>query len=85
MSYLSFFPIDYFQTWRQHEEGDPWPKRRSDHIAACVGYGGQYQRLLISGGVGVGVGVGDVTYDDMWLMYPQSGRMEKVRINLEKW
>ena len=62
------------QTWRQHKEGDPWPGRRIYHITACLGYGGQHQRLLISGGV-----FGNVTYDDMWLMDPQSGRMEEVR------
>ena len=74
---LSFSPIYCFQTWRQYKEGDPWPGRRNDHIPACLGYG-QHQRLLISGGAG-GVGL---TYDDMWLMDPQLGRMEKVRMNL---
>ena len=49
---------------------------RGYHIAACLGYGGKHQRLLISGGSGDGE-----TYDDMWLMDPQSG-MEKVRIAL---
>ena len=52
---------------------------RDSHIAACLGYGGQHQRLLISGSNGFG----GITYDDMWLMDPQSGRMEKVRMNLE--
>ena len=61
------------QTWRQHKHGDPWPGRRGYHIAASLGYGGQHQRLLISGGIGGGM------YDDMWLMDPQSGRMEEVR------
>ena len=55
---------------------DPWPGKRWYHIAACLGYGGQHQRLLISGG---GI-VGGVKYDDMWLMDLQSGKMEKVRI-----
>ena len=67
-----------FQTWRQHKERDSWPGKRGHHIAACLGYGGQHQRLLISGGFGVGI-----TYDDMWLMDPQSGRMEEVRTALE--
>ena len=77
-----------FQTWRQHIERDPWPRKRGHHIAACLGYGGQHQRLLISGGasgdadVSGGIGVG-VTCDDMWLMDPQSGRMEEVRTALE--
>ena len=73
--FYSFFLILFSpQTWRQHEQGDPWPGMRGYHIAACLGYGGQHQRLLISGGGGYGV-----RYDDMWLMDPQSGRMEEVR------
>ena len=79
--FLSYFPFGNFQTWRQHKEGDAWPGRRSSHISACLGYGEQHQRLLISGGDS---GV-SVRYDDVWLMNPQSGRMEKVRMNLEKW
>ena len=80
---ISFYLNYYFQIWRQHKEGDPWPGRRCYHIAACLGYGGQHQRLLlISGSDCV---VGGATYDDMWLMDPQSRRMEKVRMNLEKW
>ena len=78
MSHLSSFIFSSHQTWRQHKQGHPWPGSRFYHIAACLGYGGQHQRLLISGGAG-----GDVTYDDMWLMDPQSGRMEKVRTALE--
>ena len=66
------------QTWRQLKEGDSWPGRRGRHVAACLGYGGQHQRLLISGGDG-----GVTSYDDMWLMDPQSGRMEEVRTALE--
>ena len=74
---LFFFPHFILpQTWRQHKQGDPLSEKRSYHIAACVGYGGQHQRLLISGGLGDGVGV---LHDDMWLMDPQSGRMEEVR------
>ena len=52
--------------------------RRSCHIAACLSYGGQHQRLLVSGGVGDGV-----RYDELWLMHPQSGRMKEVRTALE--
>ena len=52
----------------------PWPGKRSFHIAACLDYGGQHERLLISGGCD-----DDSTHDDMWLMDPQSGRMEEVR------
>ena len=74
---FSFYFVDYFQTWRQHKNEDSWPGRRNDHIAACLGYGRQHQKLLISGGDVIGE-----TYDDMWLMDPQSGRMEKVGICL---
>ena len=52
---------------------------RYDHIAACLGYGEQHQRLLISGGLS---GCFDHTHDDMWLLDPQSGRMEEVRTEL---
>ena len=77
LPHLFFFLILFSpQTWRQHTQGDPWPGRRGYHIATCLGYGGQHLRLLISGGWG-GLGV---VYDDMWLMDPQSGRMEEVRI-----
>ena len=68
-----------FQIWRKHNEGVPWPQNRCYHIAACLGYGGQHQRILISGGAYGGVEM----YDDMWLMDPQSGKMEEVRIALE--
>ena len=76
MYYVIFlFFLFHCQTWRKHEEGDPWPRRRCYHIAACLGYGRQHQRLLISGGAG-----GVLTNDDMWLMDSQSVRMEEVRI-----
>jgi len=67
----------FFQTWSLHKDGNPWPGKRSHHIATCLGYGGQHQRLLISGGGG-----GVLTYGDMWLLDPQSGRMEKVSRSL---
>ena len=54
--------------------GHPWPKARSSPIAACLGYRGQHKTVLISGGDG-----GKVTYGDMWLLDPQSGKMDKVR------
>ena len=82
LPHLLFFLILFSpQTWRQHKQGDPWPGRRSYHIAACLGYGGLHQRLLISGGADDT----GVRYDDMWLMDPQSGRMEEVRTGLEDW
>jgi len=49
---------------------------REYHSAACVGYEGQHQRLVIS----EGWDRGDETYADMWMLHPQSERMEKVRI-----
>ena len=79
LHHLLFFLILFSpQTWKQHKQGHPWPGRRYYHIAACLGYGGQHQRLLISRG-----GDGFVLYGDMWLMDPQSGRMEEVRTALE--
>ena len=47
--------------------------RRWGHIAVCLGYGRQHKTVFISGGAD-----GDTTHDDMWLLDPQSGRMEKV-------
>ena len=76
-SFLSYFLINYFQTWRQYQQRDPWPGMRYCHIAASLKHGRQPQRLLNSGGAGAGE-----TYDDMWFMDPHSGRMEKVRNNL---
>jgi len=52
---------------------NPWPGRRDYHSAACVGYGGQHQRLVIIGGRG-----DSVLYDDIWILDPQSGSIEKV-------
>ena len=51
-------------------------KGRWGHIAACLGFGGQYRRLLISGGYS-----GSMSYDDMWILDLQSSRMEEVRTN----
>ena len=45
------------------------------HVAACLGSGGEHTAVLVSGGVG-----GRDTFSDMWLLNPQSGKMEKVRI-----
>ena len=65
--------VIFFKTWTKHTEGDPWPRGRFDHIAACLGYGGRHKTLLISGGIG------NDCYD-MWLLDLQSGRMEEVRL-----
>ena len=76
-----FFPFlfCYFQTWRR-KEGDPWPRGRSYYVAACLGYGGQHQRVFISRVHG-----GDcVICGDIWLMDPQSGKMEEVRRSTER-
>ena len=43
----------------------------------CLDYGGQYKKVLVSGGVNAG-GV----LSDAWLLDPQSGRWEEVRIEL---
>jgi len=67
----------YFQTWTQRIKGDTWPWKRYGHSATCVGYAGQHQRLVISGGIV------SVTFDDMWILDPQSGKMEKVGTALE--
>jgi len=77
---MVFFPILFslnLQTWTQYKESDPWPGRRWSHSASCVGLGGQHQRLVISGGSD-----GGVTYDDLWILDPRSGRTEKVRAAL---
>ena len=53
---------------------------RYGHIAACLDYGGQHQRLLISGGL-----VDSHTYyDDLWLLDPRSGKVEEVSSALLK-
>ena len=52
---------------------------KCDHIAACLGFGGQHKTVLISGGSDQ---FNDVKYDDMWLLDLQSGKMEKVRRTL---
>ena len=44
----------------------------------CLGYGEQYKKVLISGGVGAG----GVIISDAWLLDPQSGRWEEVRMEL---
>ena len=59
----------------KYGDRDSWPKRRDSHVALCLGYGGQHKTVLISGGY-KGTGV---TLDDMWLLDPQTGRMEEVR------
>ena len=53
------------------------PEARYDHIAVCLGYGEQYKKVLVSGGYNPG-GV----LSDAWLLDPQSGRWEEVRMEL---
>ena len=43
----------------------------------CLGYGEQYKKVLISGGLSAG-GV----LSDAWLLDPQSERWEEVRLEL---
>jgi len=51
-----------------------WPKKRSHHIAVCLGYGGQHKRVLISGGLGIT----DNVFSDVLILDPESGKWEKV-------
>ena len=53
------------------------PEARYDHIAVYLGYGEQYKKVLVSGGYKPG-GV----FSDAWLLDPQSGRWEEVRMEL---
>ena len=48
-----------------------------NHIAACLGYGGQHKKVLVSGGWN-----GDNVISDTWLLDPQSWRWEEVRREL---
>jgi len=56
------------------KEDDSWPDRRIYHFAACLVYWRQHPRLFISGGGSADAAI----FDDMWLLDPQSGRMENV-------
>ena len=57
-----------------HKDGDPRPERRNVHIVVCLGYGGQYKKVLVSGGR-----IGGIVLSDTWLLDPQSGRWKEVR------
>ena len=59
----------------KYEEKEPWPGGRFYHITVPLCHEEKHHRLLISGGTG-GFGV---TKDDLWLLDPHSGKMEKVR------
>ena len=45
-----YYTLHFIKTWTERKEGDPWPNGRDDHIAACLGYGGQHKTVLIRGG-----------------------------------
>ena len=56
-------------------QGESCPKGRYEHAAVCLGYGGDYPQLLVTGGFGRGSVLSDV-----WLLDVQSGRWREVRV-----
>ena len=68
-----YFVIQYWSCL-QHSPGDPWPEGRSNHIAVCLGYGGQHKKLLISGGLN-----GPKVLSDTWLLDPLLSEWKEVR------
>ena len=56
--------------------GEPCPVGRSSHAAVCLGYGGDYPQLLVTGGIGSGGKV----LKDAWILDMQSGKWRRVRI-----
>jgi len=65
------------QTWSDCRKRHLWPVGRGDHSTVCLGYGRQHRRLLIIGGFGDD----GTTNNNLWLLDPMSGRMEKVRLS----
>ena len=57
-------------------QGESCPKRRYDHAAVCLGYGGDHPQLLVTGGEGSDFDV----LSDVWLLDVQSGRWREVRV-----
>ena len=53
------------------QEGEPWPVRRDEHAAVCVGYGDRPQ-LLVTGGWSVYI------LSDMWLLDVDTGKWREV-------
>ena len=64
------------------QEGEPWPVRRYDHAAVCVGYGdrpqllvtGDRPQLLVTGGSDYSLHA----LSDMWLLDVDTGRWREV-------
>ena len=56
-------------------QGESCPKRRSEHAAVCLGYGGDHPQLLVTGGSG-----SEDVLSDVWLLDVQSGRWREVRV-----
>ena len=57
------------------DEGDPWPVRRDDHAAVCLGFGGDHPQLLITGGWD-----GEIALGDVWILDIRSWRWREVRV-----
>ena len=57
-------------------QGESCPKGRGFHAAVCLGYGGDYPQLLVTGGWAGG----DDVLSDVWLLDVQSGRWREVRV-----
>ena len=68
--------LSMIQEWSKEEghSDDKYPVKRRNHVAACLGYGGQHPQLFISGGI-------DSSYkvlDDIWLWDPKSNKWKEV-------
>ena len=77
--YIYIYIFFFLQFWEclLHKDGDLWPQTRGYHIAVCLGYGRQYKKVLFSGGWN-----GYEAISDTWLLDPQSGKWEKVRMEI---
>ena len=57
------------------DKGDPWPVKRCDHAAVCLGFGGDHPQLLVTGGDGDGDAL-----EDTWTLDIRSWRWREVRV-----
>lgn len=65
-----------FQHWSKVDcrDGEPWPMRRSQHTAVCLGKGGDCPQLLVIGGLSwMNKGLSDI-----WMLDTQSKRWKEV-------
>ena len=56
-------------------KGESIPKGRDEHVAVCLGYGGDHPQLLVTGGrdrIAV--------LSDVWILDVQSERWREVRV-----